>query len=114
MPLLAIGMLLISCTVRVYDQRPVPVIITVVDTVRVPMPYVTLAEDLVNKALTDLEPKKNHLIKQLLRIGLSATQLNSQSIIKLFYGFYNPSIKGQKFDTPINYEAPVVAPNMDS
>ncbi len=41
------------------------------------------------RALTTLLPRKDHVIKQLNRIGLKADQLNSASLLKLFYDMYN-------------------------
>lgn len=73
---------------------------------------VTIDQDLITRAKTDLEPKRDHLIKQLTRIGLVAEQLNSQNLIKLFYGYYNPTVKGQKFAGAHDYEQPLVAPNV--
>lgn len=41
------------------------------------------------KALTLLIPRRDHIIRQLSRIGLKATQLNSEQLVKLFYDIYN-------------------------
>lgn len=71
---------------------------------------VEITEELLSKAKADLEPKRDHIVKQLARIGLTAQQLNSQSLMKLFHSFYNSTVKGQKFTTAENYEQPVVAP----
>ncbi|KKU89213.1 MAG: hypothetical protein UY18_C0002G0026 [Microgenomates group bacterium GW2011_GWF2_47_9] len=73
---------------------------------------VQIDQNLVNKAKTDLEPKKDHVIKQLARIGLTAEQLNTQNLMKLFHSFYNPTVKGQKFLSSNDYEQAVVAPNL--
>lgn len=73
---------------------------------------VELTEDLLLKAKADLEPKRDHLIKQLARIGLTAKQLNSQSLIQLFHSSYNSAVKGQKFTTASDYEQALVAPNI--
>ncbi len=74
---------------------------------------VKLDQNLIKRALTDLEPKRDHLIKQFNRIGLSARQLNTKNLIKLFSSFYNPQEKGIKYAYPDEYEAPIVAPNLD-
>ena len=71
---------------------------------------VIIDQDLLLRAKTDLEPKKDHMIKQLARIGLTAAPLNNQNLLKLFHNFYNSSVKGQKFDDVDNYEKPIVAP----
>ncbi|MBI2021466.1 hypothetical protein HYS93_01115 [Candidatus Daviesbacteria bacterium] len=43
------------------------------------------------KALTILIPRRDHIIRQLGRIGLKAAQLNTENLIKLFYDIYNGS-----------------------
>lgn len=73
---------------------------------------VDITEELLSRAKADLEPKRDHIIKQLTRIGLTAQQLNSQNLMKLFHGYYNSTVKGQKFTTAADYETPVVAPNI--
>jgi hypothetical protein len=73
---------------------------------------VEITEELLSRAKADLEPKRDHIIKQLTRIGLTAQQLNSQNLMKLFHGYYNSTVKGQKFTTAADYETPVVAPNI--
>lgn len=75
---------------------------------------IKITQDLIEKAKVDLEPKKDHLIKQLSKIGLVSSPLNTQNLIKLFHGFYNPSVKGQLFGSAHDYEAPIVAPNVAS
>lgn len=45
---------------------------------------------IIERALANLEPKRDHLIRQFSRIGLSARQLSTQEIIELFYIIYNP------------------------
>jgi len=45
---------------------------------------------LLHRAKTDLEPKKEHLIKQLNRLGIKSRQLTTPELIELFYGIYNP------------------------
>ncbi len=73
---------------------------------------VKINQELIKRALTDLEPKRDHLIKQFNRIGLSARQLNSKSLIKLFSSFYNPQEKGINYAYPEDYQAQIVAPNL--
>ncbi len=41
-------------------------------------------------ALTYLLPKRDHIIRLLARVGLHATQLTNDGLIKLFFGMYNP------------------------
>lgn len=73
---------------------------------------VEITEDLLQKAKADLEPKRDHIIKQLTRIGLTSQQLNSQNLMRLFHSFYNSTVKGQKFTTASDYETALVAPNL--
>ena len=60
---------------------------------------VEITEELLSRAKADLEPRRDHIVKQLTRIGLTAQQLNSQNLMKLFHGYYNSTVKGQKFTT---------------
>lgn len=69
-------------------------------------------QEFLKKALADLEPKRDHLIKQFARIGLTAQQLNSKNLLKLFHDLYNPTAHGQKLASPQNYEKTMVAPNV--
>jgi len=45
---------------------------------------------ILDKALTVLLPKRDHLMRLLTRVGLRATQLDSESLVRLFFGMYNP------------------------
>jgi len=49
-------------------------------------------EEKTKKVATLLEPRRDHLIRQLERLGLKAKQLTTEEIIKLFYEIYNPPI----------------------
>ena len=73
---------------------------------------VEISEELLLKTKADLEPKRDHIIKQLARIGLTSSQVNSQNLMKLFHSFYNSTVKGQKFTTASDYEQAIVAPNV--
>lgn len=48
------------------------------------------AEIIVEKALIQLIPKRDHIMKMLSRMGLGSKQLNSKELIQLFYSYYNP------------------------
>lgn len=43
----------------------------------------------LQKAKTILEPRTDHIIRQLGRIGLRASQLDNERLVKLFYDIYN-------------------------
>lgn len=47
------------------------------------------AEKNLPKALNILGPRRDHILKQLSRIGLKSTQLDDERLIKLFYDIYN-------------------------
>lgn len=64
---------------------------------------------ILERALTDLEPKRDHLISQFARIGLNARQLNTQELIQLLYTIYNPgSYEGQKMGDTRSYTTAAV------
>jgi len=45
------------------------------------------------KALNILEPRRDHIVKQLSRIGLKSIQLENEKLIRLFYDIYNDEDK---------------------
>lgn len=51
----------------------------------------------INKAATFLTPRRDHLIRQLGRVGLKTRQLNNSELIKLFYDIYNPQVNDISF-----------------
>lgn len=55
-----------------------------------PKPRTVSRAGLLQRAKTDLEPKKEHLIKHLNRLGIKARQLTTPELISLFYEIYNP------------------------
>ncbi|OGD92012.1 hypothetical protein A3E14_01255 [Candidatus Curtissbacteria bacterium RIFCSPHIGHO2_12_FULL_41_13] len=77
---------------------------------------------LISDAKIALLPKRDHLIKQMSRLGLNARQLTTQELIELFYDIYNPAPLGtqrvildsQSYTTPLvepAVEVPVPAPS---
>ena len=46
----------------------------------------------LQKALTALTPRRDHIIRQLGRIGLKASQLDDEKLVKLFYDWYNEPV----------------------
>lgn len=46
-------------------------------------------DKVIQEATADLEPKKNFIVKEFVRIGIKARQLNTTELIKLFYEIYN-------------------------
>jgi len=66
----------------------------------IPISYLELGiisniEKNFKKALSILEPRKDHITKQLARIGLRATQLTDDKLIHLFYEVYNETFQGE-------------------
>ena len=62
-----------------------------------------------------LLPKRDHLIKQMARLGLNARQLTTQELIELFYDIYNPAPLGTQrviLDSQ-SYTAPLVEPAVE-
>lgn len=46
--------------------------------------------DRSKKAITILAPRRDHVLRQLARLGLKSRQLNTVELIKLFFDIYNP------------------------
>jgi len=68
--------------------------------------------ELLGRAKAALSPKKEHIIKQMSRLGLTAKQLTNKELIELFYDIYNPAPTGTQrimLDTQ-SYTAPMVKP----
>lgn len=64
---------------------------------------------IIERALTNLEPRRDHLIHQFARIGLSTRQLVTQELIQLFYNIYNPDAsKGARLVETQEYATPLV------
>lgn len=64
---------------------------------------------IITRAKNSLVPKRDHILKQLVRIGLKAKQLTTPELIKLFFTYYNPDSGNIEFDESGNYDAPVVS-----
>ncbi|MEN8253208.1 MAG: hypothetical protein ABFQ62_02420, partial [Patescibacteria group bacterium] len=63
----------------------------------------------LDKAITNLYPKRDHLIAQFARIGLYARQLSTQEIVQLFYVSYNPeATEGQEITDSNSYATALV------
>lgn len=65
---------------------------------------------IIKKAQTNLFSKRDHLVRQLARLGLRARQLKIEELISLFYQLYNPEVEGQKLAAKKDYETPIVEP----
>ncbi len=63
----------------------------------------------IEKALTILQPRRDHLMHQLARIGLVSEPLKTQELIQMFYSIYNPDAsEGQKIQNTNDYTTPLV------
>ncbi len=68
-------------------------------------------EYILSRAKMTLEPKRDHLIHQLSRLGLKAQQLNTRELIQLLFDIYNTeSSHGQNLASSEEYETPIVQP----
>jgi len=63
---------------------------------------------IISRAKTSLFPKRDHLLRQLGRIGLKGRQLTTQELVELFYNIYNPTITGEKLAETTGYTTPLV------
>lgn len=63
---------------------------------------------LVQQAKINLYPKRDHLLRQLARLGLKTKQLESQELIRLFFNVYNPESSGQPMAESSQYKTPIV------
>lgn len=65
-------------------------------------------EYIIQRAKTALYPKRDHILRQLGRMGLKGEQLSTPKLIQLFYELFNPKVseeekitEGAGFDVPI-------------
>ena len=65
---------------------------------------------IIQRAITNLEPKRDHLSRQFNRIGLRTHQLNTQQLIELFFDIYNPDSPGTQLTLSQDYAQPLVQP----
>lgn len=57
---------------------------------------ITNIDKILENAKGNLYPKRDHLIKQLFRMGVFARQLTTDELIRLFYNYYNPDTIGMQ------------------
>lgn len=63
---------------------------------------------IISRAKTSLFPKRDHLLRQLGRIGLKGRQLATQELVELFYNIYNPTLTGEKLAETGGYTSAMV------
>jgi len=69
---------------------------------------------IVQQAKINLYPKRDHLLRQLARLGLKCHQMESQELIRLFFNTYNPETMSQPMAETSQYKSPVVKTAMPS
>ena len=67
---------------------------------------------ILQRAKTNLIPKRDHIVKQFHRLGLKIRQLSTKELIELFYNIYNPEGKGQVLTSSNDYSSPILEPNI--
>lgn len=71
--------------------------------------------EMLAQAKAALAPKRDHIIKQTARLGLTTRQLTTQELVELFYDIYNPAPTGTQrvlLDTE-SYTTPIVEPALE-
>lgn len=63
---------------------------------------------IVQQAKINLYPKRDHLLRQLARLGLKCHQMQSQELIRLFFNTYNPETMSQPMAETSQYKSPVI------
>jgi hypothetical protein len=63
---------------------------------------------IVQQAKINLYPKRDHLLRQLARLGLKCHQMESQELIRLFFNTYNPETMSQPMAETSQYKSPVI------
>jgi hypothetical protein len=67
-------------------------------------------EYIVDRANTNLAPKRDHLLRLLSRIGLKGRQLTSAELLQFFFDAYNPDLMGTRVNLPHPEPPPKVLP----
>jgi len=57
-------------------------------------------EYILDRAITNLAPKRDHLLRLLARIGLKGKQMTSAELLQIFFDFYNPDMIGTHIKLP--------------
>lgn len=57
-------------------------------------------EYIVDRAITNLSPKRDHLLRLLARIGVKGRQLSSPELLQIFFDSYNPELLGTRVSLP--------------
>ncbi len=65
-------------------------------------------EYIISRAKASLIPKKDHVLRQLSRIGLKGQQLNTQELVEIFYAIFNPGTGKAELGDIKGYTKPLV------
>jgi len=63
---------------------------------------------IIARAKTSLFPKRDHIFRQIGRMGLKGRQLTTQELVELFYNIFNPTATGEKLGEVAGYTKPLV------
>ena len=63
---------------------------------------------ILQQSKINLYPKRDHLLRQLTRLGIKGHQLETKELIKLFFDIYNPISHGQQIVATKQYQTPLV------
>jgi len=63
---------------------------------------------ILEKARTTLSPKRDHLIRQMARLGLRAKQLTTEELIDLLFKIYNYELVGRQRPEGVDGQKPLV------
>ncbi len=63
---------------------------------------------ILQKAKINLYPKRDHVLRQLGRLGIRGKQLETKELIKLFFEIYNPESPGQQIIDAKSYQKPLI------
>jgi hypothetical protein len=66
-------------------------------------------EYLIDRATTNLSPKRDHLLRLLARIGLKGRQLTSPEILQFYFDAYNPESLGTRVSLPHTQAVPLAS-----
>lgn len=63
---------------------------------------------ILEKAKESLEPKKDHIVRLFLRLGLDIKPLNNKQLIEMFYLIYNEDVAQNQKILDVDYTSPIV------
>lgn len=69
---------------------------------------------ILEQAKINLYPKRDHLVRQLGRLGIKGRQMETEELIKLFFDIYNPESTGQQTVSSQQYQTPIVQSTLPS